>query len=470
VSAQSALAAALRAVLPEDAVLAREDERRVYGCDGQTLHAGSPDVVVLPRSTREVQGIVRVAKERSVPVVARGAGTGLSGGAIASEGGILLSTARMRRILSMDPAERTARVQPGVVNARLNEAAAAHGLRYAPDPSSQTACTLGGNVAENSGGPHTLRYGVTVNHVTGLEMVTSDGEVRQVTDDALLGLVCGSEGTFGIVTEIDVRLVPLPQAVRTFLASYADIESAGRAVAAVIGSGVVPAALELMDRLAVRAVEEFARAGFPADAGAVLLVELEGSAEEVAAQEAPVLAALRASGAIDARAAADDVERARMWRGRKQVAGALGRISKGCYTHDGVVPPSRLANALTRAYAIARSHGFRIATVCHAGDGNIHPLLLFAEKDEAEIERAAAAGRELVEMFVEFGGSITGEHGVGGEKRELLGLQYAPPAIELFRRIRLAFDPTDLMNPGKVLPTGEGGFPRGDKPPRAGWL
>jgi glycolate oxidase len=470
VSDPTALADALRAVLPEDAVLASEDERRVYGCDGQTLHSGSPDVVVLPRTTREVVSAVRVANERHVPIVARGAGTGLSGGAIASEGGILLSTARMKRIVRLDPAERSARVQPGVVNARLNEAAAPHGLRYAPDPSSQTACTLGGNVAENSGGPHTLRYGVTANHVAGLEIVTSDGEVHEIADDALLGLVCGSEGTFGIVTEIDVRLVPLPQAVRTFLASYADVEAAGDAVASVIGTGTVPAALELMDRLAVRAVEEFARAGFPADAGAVLLVELEGSAEEVAAQEAPVLAALRRSGAIDARAAADEGQRARMWRGRKQVAGALGRISKGCYTHDGVVPPSRLAHALTRAYSIAKSHGFRIATVCHAGDGNMHPLLLFTEKDAAEIERASAAGRELVEMFVEFGGSITGEHGVGGEKRELLGLQYAPPALDLFRRIKLAFDPTGLMNPGKVLPTGEGDFPRGDKPARAGWL
>jgi glycolate oxidase len=464
------LVPALRAALPADAVLARPDERRIYESDAQTLHPGSPDVIVLPRTTAEVVAAVRVARDLRVPIVARGAGTGLSGGAIAESGGVLLSTARMNRILSLDPAERRASVQPGVVNARLNAAAAEHELRFAPDPSSQAACTVGGNVAENSGGPHTLRLGVTSNHVLGLEVVTSDAEVRRLDDDALVGLFVGSEGLFGVVTEIDVRLVPLPETVRTFLAGFKTVEDAGRAVAAVIATGVVPAALELLDRLAIKAVEEHAKAGFPANAAAVLLVELEGASEEVAAQEAPVLAALRTSGAIDARAAKNEDERARMWKGRKQVAGALGRISKGCYSHDGVVPPSRLAEALTKCAEIAGSHGLRVATVCHAGDGNIHPLLLFATKDADEVKRCAAAGRQILEMCVAMGGSLTGEHGIGGEKRELLGLQYDAPTIALFARIREAFDPLGIMNPGKLFPTGTGGLPLGEKPARAGWL
>ncbi len=461
----------LRSALPADAVLSKPDERAAYQHDAQTLHAGAPDVVVLPRSTAEVVAAVRVARGLGAPIVARGAGTGLSGGALATAGGMLLSTARMNRILALDPAERRARVQPGVVNARLNAAAAAHGLRYAPDPSSQAACTIGGNVAENSGGPHTLRLGVTSNHVLALEIVTSDAEVLRLADDALVGLFVGSEGTFGIATEIDVRLVPVPETVRTFLASYRSIGDAADAVAKVVATGVVPAALELMDRLAVRAVEDHAKAGFPRDAAAVLLVELEGSSDEVAAQETSVLEALRAAGAIDARAAKTDDERAKMWKGRKQVAGALGRISKGCYSHDGVVPPSRLAEALTRAGEIAGGHGLRVATVCHAGDGNMHPLLLFETRDEGEVRAAAQAGREILEMCVAMGGSLTGEHGVGGEKRGLLSLQYDAATIALFRRLRDAFDPHGAMNPQKVFPSGgDDGLPVGAKSVGSGWL
>jgi glycolate oxidase len=466
------LVRALREVLPADAVLALPDERRVYASDAQTLHPGEADVVVLPRTTKEVQAAVRVANEHEFPIVARGAGTGLSGGAIASAGGMLLSTARMNRILAIEPEERRARVQPGVVNARLTEAAAQHGLRFAPDPSSQNACTIGGNVAENSGGPHTLRLGVTTNHVLGLELVISDGSVRWTFEDPLLGLVVGSEGLFGIVTEVDVRLVPLPETIRTFLASYRSVEDAATAVSAVIATGVVPAALELIDRLAIRAVEEHAKAGFPKDAAAVLLVEMEGSTEEVDAQTPPVLAALKAT-AIDARAAQSADERARMWKGRKQVAAALGRISKGCYSHDGVVPPSRLAEALAKVKDIAGGHGLRVATVAHAGDGNIHPLLLFETKDAEEVKRASAAGRAILEVCLSMGGSLTGEHGIGGEKRELLGLQYNDATIALFRRIRTAFDETGRMNPDKVFPSGpvpEGGFPGGEKPVRGGWL
>jgi glycolate oxidase len=467
----TALAARLRDALPADAVLSLPDERAVYEFDAQTLHGGRADAVVLPRSTAEVVAAVRVARDLGVPIVARGAGTGLSGGALAVAGGVLISTARMNRILELDPAERRARVQPGVVNARLNAAAAEHDLRYAPDPSSQAACTIGGNVAENSGGPHTLRLGVTSNHVLAVEYVSSEGETVVLRDDALLGLFVGSEGTFGIATEIEVRLVPVPETVRTFLASYRSVADAGRAVAAVVSTGVVPAALELMDRLAVRAVEDHAKAGFPRDAAAVLLVELEGAAEEVDAQSRPVFDALTGAGAIEARAAKTEDERARMWKGRKQVAGALGRISKGCYSHDGVVPPSRLADALTKIGEIAGGHGLRVATVCHAGDGNIHPLLLFETRDAEEVRHAAAAGREILETCIQMGGSLTGEHGIGGEKRELLGLQYDAPTIALFRRIRDAFDPRGLMNPEKVFPSGNGGgLPLGAKSARAGWL
>ena len=457
----STLVRRLRSVLPADAVLAHADERRVYDCDGQSIHRAPADVVVLPRTTEEVVAVMRAARGEDAPVVARGAGTGLSGGTTAPHGGVLVVTARMDRILMLDPADRRAVVQPGVVNARLSDAARPHGLRYAPDPSSQTACTIGGNVAENSGGPHTLRLGVTANHVTGLVLVTADAEIVRLGDcaddaapwdDAVIGLICGSEGLFGIVTEIAVRLVPVPAEVRTYLASFASVGAAARAVSAVLASGAVPSALELMDRACVRAVEAFAHAGFPEDAGAVLLVELEGSPEEVAVTEAQVLTALRSEAPLEVRTAETPDERARRWKGRKQAAGALGRICRGFTTHDGCVPPSRIAEALERIDAIAARHGIRVATLAHAGDGNLHPLLLFDRLDDEDLRRGAAAGREAIELCLALGGSITGEHGVGGEKRDLLPLQYDAPTIDLFRRIRAAFDPAGRMNPGKVFP------------------
>ncbi len=479
----SELVRRLTAALPPEAVLSRPEERLVYACDGQTLHPGEADVVVLPSSTAEVVAALRVARDLGVPVVPRGAGTGLSGGAIAAHGGVLLGTARMKTILAVDPVERRARLQPGVVNIDVSRAAAPHGLRFAPDPSSQVACTIGGNVAENSGGPHTLRLGVTTNHVTGLVLVTADAEVHRLgecaespttADDGLIGAIVGSEGLFGVVTEIVVRLVPGAEEVRTFLASYRSVADAARAVAAVIAAGVVPAAVELMDRLAVRAVEEHARAGFPLDAEAVLLVELEGSVAEVDALQEPVLAALRAHAAIDARAAEDDDHRARMWNGRKQALGALGKISRGYYTHDGVVPPSRLAEALERIAEIGRRYGLRIASVNHAGDGNLHPLILFDRADADELRRAADAGREILSTCLDLGGSLTGEHGVGSEKRELLDRQFDEPTRALFARLRRAFDPDERMNPGKLFPSGsrcgEGRVPLGTKAARGGWL
>ncbi len=484
-----ALVRALRAVLPADAVLALPDERRVYDCDGQTLHRAPADVVVLPRTHEEVVAAVRVAHGFGVAVVPRGAGTGLSGGTLAPRGGVLISTARMNRIVAVDPAARRARVEPGVVNARLTEAVRPHGLRYAPDPSSQTSCTIGGNVAENSGGPHTLRLGVTVNHVAGLVVVLADGTTLRLgecaaaesaggDDDSLIGVITGSEGMFGVVTEVVVRLVAAPQEVRTLLAAFPDVPSAGRAVSAILRSGVVPAAVELMDRLCIEAVESFAHAGLPADAGAVLLVELEGAAEDVADDETDVRAALASASPIDVRAAATADERARLWKARKQAAGALGRICRGFYTHDGCVPPSRLAEALARIGDAAAAHGIRVATLAHAGDGNIHPLFLFDTLDPDELRRGAAAGRAALEICLALGGSLTGEHGIGGEKRDLLPLQYDAETIALFARVRRAFDPAERMNPGKMFPASCGhegaadggpGSLGGVKAP-AGWL
>ncbi|MCE9635990.1 MAG: FAD-binding protein [Planctomycetes bacterium] len=476
---ESDLVRSLRAALPLDAVLAHPDERRVYDCDGQTLHRSAADVVVLPRTAEEVIATMTVASAAGAPVVPRGAGTGLSGGTLAPRGGVMIVTSRMDRILSLDPRARRAVVQPGVINARLSDAARRHGLRYAPDPSSQTACTIGGNVAENSGGPHTLRLGTTTNHVTGLAVVTSDASMIRLGecaatptehDDALMGLVTGSEGLFGVVTEIVVRLVPAPEAVRTFLASYASVPAAGRAVSAVLASGTLPAAMELMDQACVRAVEDFAHAGFPSNAAAVVLIELEGATEEVNADEPVMLRALRGQSPIDVRAATSDEERGRMWKGRKQAAGALGRICRGFYTHDGCVPPSRLAEALEGIGEVAARNGVRVATLAHAGDGNIHPLFLFDTLDDNELRRGAKAGREVLELCLALGGSLTGEHGVGGEKRDLLPLQYDAPTISLFRRIRAAFDPAERMNPEKVFPAAApgGGF-AGTKPAR-GWL
>lgn len=472
----------LAAALPADAVIHGADARATYALDGQPLHGAVPDVVVLPRTHDHVVAVMEVARDLRVPLVPRGAGTGLSGGAVATLGGVLLSTARMRRILELSPVERTARVEPGVVNADLGRAAAVHGLRFAPDPSSQAACTVGGNVAENAGGPHTLRLGVTTNHVTGVVLVTPDALTHRLGacadaprpgDDSLLALVTGSEGLFGVVTEIAVRLVALPAAVRTLLASFPTVAHAARAVSAVVRGGVVPAALELMDRAAVRAVEGHVRAGLPTDAGAVLLVELEGADDEVDDDEATVLAILDAHGATDRRTARDERERALLWAGRKQVVGALGRVCKGYYTHDGVVPPSRLAEALTRIDSIVRRHGLDVATVAHAGDGNLHPLVLFRTLDADELARGARAGREILETCLELGGSLTGEHGVGCEMRDLFDAQFDAATRDLFDRVRTSFDPGRRMNPGKVLPDGahcgETGLPHGTKR-AAGWL
>ena len=452
----------LREIYPPDRIATEPEQRLVYECDGHTLARAAPDVVVLPETHDEVCETVRICARLGVPFVPRGAGTGLSGGAVAAAGGVLIETARMNRILAVDPVDRTAVVQPGLVNLHLTRAVAEHGLRFAPDPSSQAACTIGGNVAENSGGPHTLALGVTVNHVLGLQMVLPDGETLRTgspVGDApgfdLTGVIVGSEGTFGIVTEVTVRLVAEPAEVRTILVAFDDVDAASETVSDVIRSGLVPAAIELMDRLAVEAVERHLKVGYPSDAGAVLLIEIEGDGHENLDARVEEIEAITARhGASASRRAADERERAALWRGRKQALGAVGKIARGYYTHDGVVPRSSLPEALRRIRALAEQHGLRVANVCHAGDGNLHPLLLFDPDDAAEVERVHACGSAILRVCLDLGGTLTGEHGVGMEKRELMSWLFDAPALDTLRRLRHAFDPQELANPAKVFPSG----------------
>jgi len=452
----------LREIYPPDRIAVEPEQRLVYECDGHTLARAMPDAVVFPISHDEVRETIRICARTGVPFVPRGAGTGLSGGAVAAAGGVQIETALMKRILSVDPVNRTAVVQPGLVNLHLSRAVAEHDLRFAPDPSSQAACTIGGNVAENSGGPHTLALGVTVNHVLGVTMILPDGETLRTgspTGDApgfdLTGVIVGSEGTFGVVTEVTVRLVPEPAEVRTILAAFADVDAASETVSDTIRSGLVPAAIELMDQLAVEAVERHLKAGYPSDAGAVLLIEIEGDGHVDLDRLASEIEAIAARhGATQCRRAADEAERLALWRGRKQALGAVGKIARGYYTHDGVVPRSSLPEALRRIRGLAEEHGLRVANVCHAGDGNLHPLLLFDPDDAEEVERVHACGSAILRACIDLGGTLTGEHGVGMEKRELMSWLFDEPTLDTLRRLRHAFDTRELANPAKVFPSG----------------
>lgn len=458
---RNALIAELVRLLDRDRVITRYEQLLVYECDGLTINKALPDVVVLPETTEEVASVVRLAAEWDVPFVARGAGTGLSGGALALEGGILLSLVKMDQILEIDPKNHRAVVQPGVVNEVLNRALRPLGLQYAPDPSSQQSCTLGGNVAENAGGPHTLKYGVTTNHVLGLTVVLPDGERvalgGRVIDPPgydLVGLLVGSEGTLGIVTEIVVQLIPLPEAVETVLAVFDAVEDASQAVSAVIAQGIIPAAVEMMDRATLRAVEEYIHAGYPKDADAVLLIEVDGLREAVREQQRAVVALCEAHGAREVRVAASEEERTRLWLGRKRAFGAFGRLSPSYYTMDGVIPRSRLPEVLPQVYAIAASHGLGVANVVHAGDGNLHPILLFDERDEEQLQAALTAAREILRVCVSVGGTLSGEHGVGLEKVDLMPLVFSEADLEAMRRVKVLFDPKGRCNPGKILPGG----------------
>jgi len=469
-SLDPAVLAALREVVGADGVIVDPGELLVYECDGLTTHRARPRAVVSPRGTAEVAGVVRVLAEARVPFVARGAGTGLSGGAVALEGAVVVSLARMDRILELDPANRRAVVEAGVVNAALSRAASSHGLYYAPDPSSQTACTIGGNVAENAGGPHCLKYGVTSNHVTGLVVVLPTGEVVRLGGGAgeqvgydLVGLFVGSEGTFGIATEIEVRLLPLPEGVETLLALFDDVEEASEAVSAIIAAGLLPAALELIDRETIRAVEaSIFAAGLPTDLGAALVIEFDGARAGLAADAERARSLCLEHGAREVRRARDAAERERLWQARKKSFGALGRIAPDLMVQDAVVPRSRLPQVVKATYEIAARYGVRICNVFHAGDGNLHPTITFDRRDPDQVRRVEEASREIMLRCIEAGGTITGEHGVGVDKRKYMKLVHDDIALRVMRDLQRIFDPAGLANPGKVLEPeggveGEGG-------------
>jgi glycolate oxidase len=442
--------------------LDRPEDLSLYEYDGG-VDKHRPDLVVFPRSTEDVVAIVRTAAEFRVPFVGRGAGTGLSGGAIPREGGITVAFARMNRILEIDLENERAVVQPGVVNLDITLAVQGSGYFYAPDPSSQRACTIGGNVAENAGGPHTLAYGVTTNHVLGLEVVLPDGSVVLTGGMApdlpgydLTGLLTGSEGTMVLVTKVAVRLMRKPELVKTCLAIYDSNEDAGRTVAEITARAITPVAVEMLDGVMLRMVEEATHAGYPMDAAAVLLIELEGMREAVEEQVEQVRDACRVAGAREFRVARSAEERDLLWKGRKNAFGAVGRVSPTYYVQDGVVPRTKIAATLRYIGEVAARSGLTISNIFHAGDGNMHPIILFNPRVPGELEKAREAGEDILRFCIDSGGSITGEHGVGMEKKELMARQFSPEALDLMGRLKLLFDPDARLNPGKVLPTGRG--------------
>jgi glycolate oxidase len=454
------LAARLRREIGPANVLTDRQELRTYECDGLAVYKVVPALVTLPETREQVQAVVRACVEAGVPYVARGAGTGLSGGALPHPDGVLVVTSKLRRILEVDIANQRAVLEPGVANLDITRAAAPHGYYYAPDPSSQQVCSIGGNVAENSGGAHCLKYGFTTNHVTGAEVVTPDGDVVRLGGKApdppgydLLGAFVGSEGTLGIATEVTVRLLRAPESVRTLLAGFASTDDAGTAVSTIIGAGVVPAAIEMMDALAIEAAEAAVHCNYPAGAGAVLVVELDGPAGEVAAQFEQVVEFCRGAGAFEIRIAADDAERAMFWKGRKSAFAAVGRISPDYIVQDGVIPRTALPPVLRRIGQLAAERGLRVANVFHAGDGNLHPLVLFDDAVAGEAERAEELSGAILDLCIEQGGSITGEHGVGMDKAKHMPRMFTEADLDTMQLLRCAFDPDHLSNPGKVFPT-----------------
>ncbi|HEX2913263.1 MAG TPA: FAD-linked oxidase C-terminal domain-containing protein [Chloroflexia bacterium] len=447
------------AILGEDGVLHRSYDLKLYEYDG-SVDKHLPEVVVFPRSAEHVAAIVRYCNREKLYYTARGAGTGLSGGSIPIRGGVLVAFTRMNHILEIDAENLRAVVEPGVVNLHLSQALAPYGLYYVPDPSSQKACTIGGNVGENSGGPHTLVYGVTTNHVTGLEVVTPDGEIRHFGGKALdgpgydlTGLFVGSEGTIGMVTKITVRLTPLPPGVKTFLAIFDDVEKCSNAVSGIIRSGVIPAALEMMDNLMIGAVEASSHAGYPLDAAAVLLVECEGLPAALEQQATSIEDICRREGALEFRVARNAAEREALWKGRKGAFGAVGRISPDYYVVDGVVPRSKLPPVLAAINDISKKYGLSIANVFHAGDGNLHPLVMFDSNKPGDLQKALSAGEDIIRTCAEYGGSLSGEHGIGVEKRDMMCFIFNEDDLNVMRRVRDTFDREGLCNPAKVIPT-----------------
>jgi glycolate oxidase len=459
-SRQRQVADALRAFLPARAVLHEEEDTRPYECDGLTAYRRLPMVVALPETEEQVRRVLQTCSAMGVSVVPRGAGTGLSGGALPPGDGVLLSMAKFMRLLRLDPLARVAVVEPGVRNAAISEAAAAHGLYYAPDPSSQIACTIGGNVAENSGGVHCLKYGLTVHNVLRLRGFTIDGEAVEIGSEApdspgydLLALAIGSEGMLVVLTEVTVRLLPQPQCAKVVMASFADVETAGRAVAEVIAAGIIPAGLEMMDRPATAAVEQFVGAGYDLEAAAILLCECDGTPEEVEDEVGRVRDVLQRAGASRMSESRSEAERLRFWSGRKAAFPAVGRISPDYYCMDGTIPRKRLGEVLTFIGEMEKKYGLRCPNVFHAGDGNLHPLILFDAARPEELRRAELFAAEVLEKCIEVGGTITGEHGVGIEKINQMCVQFQPEELELFLAVKRAFDPAGLLNPGKAVPT-----------------
>jgi len=441
-------------------VLHEEEDTRPYECDGLTAYRQLPMVVVLPETEEQVRRVLQTCARLRVPVVPRGAGTGLSGGALPLGEGVLLSMAKFMRVLRLDPAARVAVVQPGVRNAAISEASAPYGLYYAPDPSSQIACTIGGNVAENSGGVHCLKYGLTVHNVLRVRGFTIEGEPLTLGSEApdtpgldLLALAIGSEGMLAVVTEVTVKLLPQPQCARVVMASFDDVEKAGQAVAEVIAAGIIPAGLEMMDRPATRAVEQFVGAGYDLDAAAILLCESDGTPEEVEDEIARVKGVLERSGATRMTVSRDEAERLRFWSGRKAAFPAVGRISPDYYCMDGTIPRKRLGEVLAFIGQMEAKYGLRCPNVFHAGDGNLHPLILFDANSADELRRTEQFAAEVLEKCVAVGGTITGEHGVGVEKIDQMCVQFRPDELELFMAVKRAFDPHGLLNPGKAVPT-----------------
>ncbi|PWB77599.1 MAG: FAD-binding oxidoreductase [Candidatus Methylomirabilota bacterium] len=451
----------LAALVGRTWVISDPDELAVYECDGLTfLEKARPDVVVLPDNTEQVVEIVKLCGRERLPIVPRGAGTGLSGGAVAARGGVIIGLNRMNRILEIDLANQRAMVEPGLVNIALTQAVQDDGHYFAPNPASQAASSIGGNVAENAGGPHCLKYGTTTTHILGLEVVLASGEIVRFggkTQDRpgydLTGIFTGSEGTLGIATKVIVRLLPRAEAVKTLLASFRAINAASEAVSDIVAAGIIPAALEMMDRHIIGALEAWLRIGYPKDADAVLLIELDGPAAEIEAQANQIKQICVRHDALDLRIAGDELERALLWRGRKGAVAAVGRITHDFYLQDGVVPRTTLPRVLREIEAIAKRHACVIANVFHAGDGNLHPLICFDSRREGELQRALAAGAEIMRLCLSVGGSITGEHGVGIEKIDCVPLMYSPDDLEAMRRVRAAFDSDSRCNPGKLLPT-----------------
>ena len=449
----------LRSFLPPDAVLHETEDLKPYECDGLSAYRQLPMIVVLPQTEEQIVKVLQLCYATQTPVVARGAGTGLSGGALPHAQGVLLSLAKLKQIIAIDPLARTVRVQPGVRNLAISEAAAPYGLYYAPDPSSQIACSIGGNVAENSGGVHCLKYGLTVHNILKLRVLTIEGECLEIGGDSLdsagydlLALMTGSEGMLGIVTEITVKLIPKPEKAQLVMAAFDDVQKAGSAVANVIGAGIIPAGMEMMDKITIHAVEEFLHAGYDLNAEAILLCESDGSVEEVADEIQRINAIMQQSGAINISTSHNEAERLKFWAGRKAAFPAAGRVSPDYYCMDGTIPRKRLADVLRDIEELSQEYGLRCMNVFHAGDGNLHPLILYDANKPGELEKTEEFGGKILEMCIHAGGTITGEHGVGMEKINQMCSQFRVGELAMFHAVKAAFDPAGLLNPGKAVP------------------